>query len=348
MGVNIFKFESSLINAIRMMSIIPIILMIFIKFENYKISEPALFLATISTIGALRNGISLNIVYIILFISTFRSIPFLTLTKLSSQVLGLAIAASLAFVAFGITENVVDVSTSFMEDSAAQRERFTFGYRNVNAFTALVSSYCMLIMLQGNNAVARYLFAGSISCAFYLYTDSRTLIASTALFFFLSFFFNLSSRFPKTLLAVSTLLAISPLAYSILSSTILNHMPMLDLFLSNRLSLGSSYIEGFTPLEKIIGGAAPSDELTIDNAVLLVIGAIGVPATFYLLFKITQALKYCIANHDHRLYAFILSSWLLSVSESSLVRPESIICLSFWLAVIFTSPIRGQCASTTN
>lgn len=345
-GINVFRLESSAVNIIRMISAIPMALLISIKIDSYSIARPALIFLSISALGVSGSSISLNVIYIILFVSAFRSIPFPTLTKLSSQALGLAVVVSLAFSVLGITENSVDVSSSFLEDSEDHRVRFTFGYRNVNALTALISAFCMLVMLRGKQKIARYIFSGAISYIFYIYTDSRTLIASVALFAIFSIYFNLLKTRRKMLIGSTVLISIIPLAYSIFSSEILNYMPLLDLILSKRLSLGSSYLEGLSPLEKVIGGAAPVGDLTIDNAILLVIGAVGLPATFYLFIKVTQALKECIVNNDHRLYAFLLSFWLLSVTESSLVRPESIICLPFWIAVIFKSRIRGQYANT--
>lgn len=347
MSVNVFRLEPYFVNIIRAASILPIFLLISTRLAHISIKKTAIIFILISIPGIANNNISINIIYIILFLYAFQSLSLNELAKLSSIALGTAILASLIFVELGITENELDVSSSFLEDNREERERSTFGYKNVNAFAALVSAYCLLIMLQGKKIVLRFFIACVVSYIFYLNTDSRTLIASTTLFILFSILFILFKRHKKTLFYSSVFLATTPLIYSTGSSVILHQMPFLDLFLSSRVSLGATYIQGLTPAEIIFGGAEATAELTIDNSIILVMGAIGFPATFYLLVKVICALRDSIKNHDVRLYAFLLSFWLLAVSESSLVRPESIICLPFWAAIIFNSRSRIQHANNT-
>jgi hypothetical protein len=51
-----------------------------------------------------------------------------------------------------------------------------------------------------------------------------------------------------------------------------------------------------------------------------------------------QRVLRCVDEADFRIYSFLLAFWLYSFAESSMLRPESIICIVFWVLVLRPEP----------
>jgi hypothetical protein len=135
---------------------------------------------------------------------------------------------------------------------------------------------------------------------------------------------------------------ITPILLSILATQAVSKAPILDLMLSGRLNFVSMYFSEIPVYRFLIGGAEPSSGLTVDNAFALAVGAIGIPLIIYLTFITYQRVCICIKEADFRTYSFLLTFWLYSFAESSMFRPESIVCIVFWIFVLIPKPATTQ------
>jgi hypothetical protein len=120
---------------------------------------------------------------------------------------------------------------------------------------------------------------------------------------------------------------------SVVPDMIINQFPLIDLAFSGRFSFISAYLSEMPAYRILIGGMEPPASLTIDNSFALIVGAMGIPFLIYVAFRLFLVVKICSDVGDYRMYAFMLSFWLYSFSESNMLRPESLICFVFWIII---------------
>ncbi len=344
LAFNLWDLPAAAITLIRACALVGIVALLPVSFPAKAIGAPVLAIGIVALMGVPTSGISLGILFLCLTVLAFRKLPVEFIANSSACVLGAALAVSVLLVYFGIVANEEDVTGSALELGGEIRSRMTFGYRNVNAFTGIASSFCLIIMMTGRQVIARYVFALLVSYALYMLTDSRAMLTATLSFIALTFIFLLARHRPRFLTALAGLILITPLLLSILASLVLSEAPLLDLVLSGRLSFVSMFFAEMPTYRFLIGGAEPSSGTTVDNAFALAAGAIGVPLVIYLAHITYRRVRRCVEEADFRVYSFLLAFWLYSFSESSMLRPETIICIVFWILVLRPAPalVRGK------
>jgi hypothetical protein len=129
-----------------------------------------------------------------------------------------------------------------------------------------------------------------------------------------------------------------PLLLTILANLVVSEAPLLDLVLSGRLSFVTMFFSEIPSYRLLIGGTEPSSGITVDNSFALVVGAIGIPLLIYLTYITHRRVSCCVKEGDFRAYSFLLAFWLYSFTESSMLRPESIVCIVFWVLVLRPVP----------
>ncbi|GAB3459604.1 hypothetical protein GCM10027321_17730 [Massilia terrae] len=339
LGVNLFDMKPGSIMLFRVAALVAIAGLLARGVEIRK-GERLLFVyLLLMAIGALTSSLSLNMVFILLVCFAVRSIQIRSLASTSTFVLGATILLVLALIQFGYVENGTDVVGIAAELGDDERTRMTFGFRNVNAFSGVVTAFCLLLMFSGKRVVLRAASAVMVSYIFYKYTDSRTMLLATCSFIVFSLVFLIFVAHRRLFYIVSVVLIAVPIALSILAATVLDKFPLIDLIFSGRFSFMAEYLNSLPFYRVLIGGVDPPEALTIDNAFALMVGAFGVPFMAYLVWRIFCVIRECALVRDYRTYSFVLSFWLFSFSESNILRPESLICLVFW-AIVFNQNLQ--------
>ena len=273
-------------------------------------------------LGGIENNIAQNLTFIVIVIGCLRHVNLDSIVDRSLVVFLFAMGLIFALLTLGLTENGID--------TADGRNRASFGFSNVNAFTSLVYAFITLALYRwrGQNVVKYVLFT-ILSYVVYLYTDSRTLVASILLFFFAHVLYAV---LPKGMLKVmALLLLLLPLMLTQMSGYIAETWPLVDIALSFRPSYSAVFIEGFSAYNYLLGGQSPAAGQTIDNSFLLIQGAVGLPFLLALTWVAYRKIVESISRNRPEVFCLILSFWYFSYSESSMVRPESIIGVVFWL-----------------
>lgn len=326
LAFNLFGISGAVLAVNR----IAVILMLCVVLAKRPVvSGTTLFLMTACLGGVLLGGggnnIALNIVFIVFFAISLRHVSLHLVVKYSWWVLLASLLISFAMLYAGITQNVVD--------AAGQRERATFGFSNVNAFTTLLYSFFTIAMFKSPaRPLVKYLVCAGFSYLAYIYTDTRTLIASISVFILAHGLFAALHR--RALLKyLSGSLLLLPVVFTQLSVYIAENYPLLDFLLSFRPSYNAFLIKSMSFYNHLFGGVSPAEGNTIDNSFLLVHASVGLPFLLFVTWLAYKKLVDSINAREPATYAFILSFWYFSYSESSLVRPESIIGLVFWLLI---------------
>lgn len=341
LAFNLWDWPALAIALIRTAASIFIVAMLAVSL-THKVALPVLVIGIIALIGIPTSGISLGIFFICLSVLALRRIPVEFISNASACILGIALTTSVLLVYSGILENGEDVTGSALELGGEIRSRMTFGYKNVNSFAAIATGFCLLVMIAGNRIIARYLIALFVSYVLYIYTDSRAMLA--AVFGFIAFTcIFISARNQKWFLKTfSGFMLIMPLLLSVLASQVVSEAPLLDLALSGRMTFVSMFFSEVSNYRLLIGGAEPSAGVTVDNSFALLAGAIGVPLLSYFTHITYKRVCRSINEGDFRTYSFILAFWIYSFAESSMLRPESIVCIVFWVLVLHPKQVLSQ------
>lgn len=342
LAFNLWELPALAITLIRASALVGIVALLAVSLPAKAMGAPILTIGIVALMGVATSGISLGILFLCLAVLAFRKLPVEFIANSSACVLGFALAMSVLLVHFGIVANEEDVTASALELGGEIRSRMTFGYRNVNSFAGIASGFCLLIMMTGRQAIARYAIALLVSYALYMDTDSRAMLTATLSFIVFTVIFLLARNLPRFLKAFAGLMLITPLLLSILASLVVSEAPLLDLVLSGRLTFVSMFFSEMPAYRFLIGGAEPSSGTTVDNSFALVAGAIGMPLLIYLAHITYQRVRRCVKEADFRVYSFLLAFWLYSFTESSMLRPESIVCIVFWVLVLRPEPALAQ------
>lgn len=312
-----------------------ILLLGFVLARRPVISGTALVLIMASLggglLGGASNNIALNIIFILFFVVCLRHVEFNLVVRYSLMVMLGSLLVAFALLYSGMTQNVIDV--------ADERQRATFGFSNVNAFTTLLYSFFTLALFNSQaRPLVKYLICAGVSYMAYLYTDTRTLIAAVSVFILAHALFALLKG--RALLKyLSGFLLLLPIVFTQFSVLIATNYPLLDILLSFRPSYNAVLFNSMSFFNHLIGGISPAEGNTIDNSFLLVQASVGLPFLLLVTWLAYGKLVDSINENAPACFAFILSFWYFSYSESSLVRPESIIGLVFWLLISHRSTL---------
>jgi hypothetical protein len=337
LAVNLWEWKAFTITLIRAATSVIIVALLALSWPA-KMGVPVLAIGIVALIGIPTSGISLGILFLCLTVLALRKLSVEFIANSSAFVLGIALTMSVLMVHFGIVANEEDVAGSALELGGEIRSRMTFGYRNVNSFAGIASGFCLLIMMTGRHSIARYAIAVLVSYLLYMDTDSRAMLLATFSFISFTLIFLLARNRPWFLKAFATLMLITPLMLSVFANLVVSEAPLLDLVLSGRLSLVTMFFSELPSYRFLIGGAEPSSGTTVDNSFALMAGAIGIPLLIYVTYITYQRVLRCVDEADFRIYSFLLAFWLYSFAESSMLRPESIICIVFWVLVLRPEP----------
>ena len=339
MGVNLFNFESYVIFTFRFFLVLVIAILLASELRDARIHRLMLVVGAIAAISAITSSIMMNLLFIAFFVFATRSLSIQFLAKVSVIVLGIAIVTTYAVLYFGTLISDEDVLGVAFELGGGLRSRMNFGYNNPNNFPSIVSAFCLLLMMSGKHAFIRCLVALTLSINVYDQTDSRTMIVATSFFIVYVATLSFFARYTRMLFILSTTLLLSVVVISLFPEFFVSQFPILDFYLSGRLFIVSSYYSEIPAFRLLIGGMDPTVGVgtvgtAVDNSFALITGAAGVPALFYVISRLLSKIRHCILASDHRLHAFLISFWLFSFAESSLVRPEVIIGLLFWAVIL--------------
>ena len=334
LAFNLWEFSTLAITLIRASALVGIVVLLAVSLPAKAMGAPILAIGIVALMGVPTSGISLGILFLCLSVLAFRKLPVEFIANSSACVLGIALAMSVLLVHFGIVANEADITASALDLGGEIRSRMTFGYRNVNAFAGIATGFCLLVMITGRQTIARYAIALIVSYALYIDTNSRAMLMATLSFIAFTVIFLLTPKSPRFLKAFAGLTLITPFLLTILASLVVSEAPLLDLVLSGRLNFVSMFFSEIPFYRFLIGGAEPSSGTTVDNSLALVVGAIGMPLLIYLTYITYQRVCRCVNEAEFRVYSFLLAFWLYSFTESSMLRPESIVCIVFWVLVL--------------
>lgn len=334
-SINLLDVSSGVVLGVRFVAVILISVLLasdkcVIRFRPF-----VLLMLFASILSSPVSAISLNILFIMLFVQASKAVGIESLINSSTFVLGALVTITLLLLWFGVTESVTDLTGVLIGNNEELRTRMTFGFKNVNGFTSVVSGFCLLLMLPSDKKWIRYIASLVLTLVVFKYTDSRSLLVSTLFFILISesaIFFNhlnlnrVSYIFCCVLILVPVMVSLSP-------GMLISQYPVLDVILSGRLSYLDAYYNTISPVSLIVGGSEPANQMTVDNSFGLIVGAIGVPLFLCLTMVCLKMIKKLIDLAEFSKLAFLVSFWAYSFSESSMVRPESIICLVFWFLI---------------
>lgn len=341
MALNLWDWPVLAVALIRATASLIIVVLLSFSLPG-KLGLPVLVIGIAALMGIPTSGLSLGIFFICLTIIALRRVSIEFISNASACVLGIAIVMSMLMVHFGVVSNEEDVIGIPLELGGDIRSRMTFGFKNVNSFAGIVSGFCLLIMMTGSQIVARYLIALLVSYVIYIYTDSRAMLAATFSFVAFTGIFLLARNRLWFLKSFAGFMLLTPLLLSVLASLVVSEMPLLDLMLSGRQTFVSMYFSELPNYRLLIGGAEPSAGVTVDNSFALLAGAIGIPLLIYLTHTTYQRVCRCVNEADFRTYSFLLAFWIYSFAESSMLRPESIVCIVFWVLIFRPRPALVQ------
>lgn len=337
LGVNLLNFDAYIIFAIRAFAVLILIYpILFYGRINLRFSAVDLFLISVIIFGALTSFVSINLLFIVLFVYGARDLSEDFLVSTAVFLLGCSIFFSLLYADLNELGGVVDATEASYGEELI-RERITFGFKNVNAFAGLILTFCLLLVAHGQKLALRCIVSVLIAYIFYIYTDSRTLLIGVFLFliFWLTFFIFRNYR--NFLRYVAFVTIFTPVGITLFSVFIVEWYGDLDLLLSNRLSHVAVYFNELPSYRFVIGGGEPSRVVTLDNAFALLLGSIGFPVFVILLWRFIRVLTNCIDFQNGQKFSFFLSFWIISFSESGIVRPDTVLPLIFWHSFLLRS-----------
>lgn len=324
--INLFRLDNSMLIYGRGVVVI-LLLILFLGRPSVYRTELFLIVASFFSvlIGFPGNSMAINIVFLLFFVICIRNVQLEKIINYGILVLVLSLVLTFLLLYLGVIKNTIDVVDG--------RERFGFGFTNTNAFTSLVYSFIVLGLYKWRrNAIATYILFFALAYITFLYTDNRTLLASILILVLAHALFRIF--LPGNLLKyISAFLLLLPIVLTQLSGYILGEFPLIDTLLSSRLSFSVDFINKMSGVNYIFGGLSPGTSTTIDNSFLLIQASVGMPFLLFVTWLTFKKISDCIVKKQAETYALILSVWYFSFSESSMVRPEAIIGLVFWLLI---------------
>lgn len=212
------------------------------------------------------------------------------------------------------------------------RFRMTLGFSNpnmlaLNYYSMLLSGFFLLYFKRGKWSVFLFLLSVLISFPVIFVSDSRTFLFSIFVFIVLW----MSIKMKSLVMLSRGFVAILPFVGAAVSLVISGmNGGYLDEVLSNRPSFFYQYISRMDEIGLLFGWATSVDD-TIDNAYLLLFGALGAVLMLFVLFFV----GFKMLKVDRFYLPFLAAILVLSVFESALLRPEIPLALIF-LILIFS------------
>ncbi len=332
---NAFDANEVVIGATRGLALAVLVMRLFLVKSSSSFVRQCLGLLAIGmVVGLAVNPIAINIVFCLVFVAAFGSLRLETVATTASIAIALCLAVVGICLMFGLLQNTIDAGFAAAADGDTadiERYRSTFGFANVNAFSALVLSFCLAVLYGIRRKALAYSVAFAAGVSFYWATDSRTLLFGIGLFLVFEIGFALFHNHPMWIRSGAVVVAMLPLGLTIFAARIVESVPLLDLALSGRSTLVATYLDQFSLLNWLFGGVPPPADYAVDNAFGLLMGAGGFCLLAFLTMAYLRCLFQAIRCADTRSFAFLMTFWLVTFSESSMVRPESISCFIFWL-----------------
>ena len=231
------------------------------------------------------------------------------------------------------------ISTNSYVDSVG-RMRNAMGFLNPNAGAIFYSSLIYLYILSKDKIRIRdYVLGFSLNVYIFSFTDSRTAFLSLTLFLLLIPILNKTINIYVTKISILLLNDVIWLA-GIISLFTINLLSNFDAVLSNRISNYIQVVDQFTFLTFFFGGGE-LQEITIDNFYLVFLYQSGIfiyLLTMYLVHKKTKILIEC---RETRILAFVISIFLMGLTESSFIRPEIPITLILWKVLLGSNSLNA-------
>lgn len=330
LGVNLLDFELMTLSLLRLSALGLLLFLIFSNnINSFKLKLSYVFALGLILIGSLTSSIALNLLFIFLFVYAVRKAGKKQIISTATVVLGFGVFLSLLLLYFNVTKNIMDVAES-ASDIGMLRERMTFGFKNVNAFSSMLVIFLVLCMVGERFVIMRYILASLLACVFYYYTDSRTLMFTVICILFFLITFKIFHFRKQVLFFITLPFIIFPVLLTLFAPLVIDTSPIVDLILSGRLSYVRQYLVEWSSWNYIFGGAEPLPVTTVDNSFALLLGAIGLPIFSLFLYKFLHLIKMYIECSELKEYSLMMGVWVLSFSESVLVRPDTIVPLVFW------------------
>jgi hypothetical protein len=273
------------------------------------------------------SQIIINFVYIILVLIVSKEIEKNRLVKWNYYIMIISIFFVVFILITGITNN--------LQYSIGGRVRHTFGFSNVNAFSSLVYSFFIMYFMYKDKISKTSTIILVLTMYFiFRFTDTRTMLLAFFIYLFiyilLSRLFKYKKISRRTLKIVLVSLVFAPIIFSFISPFLLENYPYLDVVLSKRLSIFSSYINRQQPINYLFGGTTVKD---IDNGFLTIFFNTGVLFTSYIIYLIVKSINYSVDNKNFKNIAFIISFVYFNAFESLILRPEIVVSICFWIVV---------------
>ena len=330
LNYNVFGRQETILLLSRLFAILILIYMLARAPVFTKNELVFLCLSALSFIvSAFENLLAVNVFFLLLFVVATKRVPIQRLVDNFFYILCATIAVVFLLLLFGILENKLDSTV------IGDRIRWRFGFLNVNAFGALVYSIVLLALFRLNikkASLAYYFLTFSFFCYMYLQTGSRTLGFGIVMYclIYLCFLGVKSNLLLKILALVGLIL---PVIFINNLPQIISFVPIVDRLLSYRGTYAVMYMSGLQDWYIFLGGVSSSGKNT-DMGLVLIQSSLGFLFLVYLMIQTYLALSKSIKLRLPNIYAFILSFWVCGLSESPIIRPESIIGLVFWVLVI--------------
>jgi hypothetical protein len=283
---------------------------------------------------SLNNPVALGFSFSILFSLAFSDLNSIDLIKIQFRTLGFILFIWLLSYSLGLLQNelFVDHYAAMIDETKQERLRYSLGFSNPNQAASIMTSFVLLGLAASAYKVMPIMFYLTVAILGYLITDSRSAILAPILFVLFKYFINLLSTYNArkwfTLIVVFT-----PFLATLFSYYIVYYCPIVDVLFSYRLIRVANYFSEFSSLNLLFGGA-PLPSVAIDNSFALIMSLGGIALSLFVIYFTCVGLLNCIKYKRQNIYAFIASFWVYSFFESSLLRPELLIGLTFWHLLI--------------
>lgn len=277
------------------------------------------------SIGGGENAIAANCFFMLAFCLFSRQYGLNNIVTTSFYTL--LATTIIVFISLGIgtTQNSTEI--------IGNRARETLGFSNTNAFASLIYSSLLTLLLIEVRPTIKYTIVFSATLSVYLITNNRSLPVSIIFFFIIKLALKaLNKKKIAEYLAIAFLTA--PILATYLSKHVASEYPTIDLLLSMRPSLSARFLDELPWYSHLVGGFSPSKHITVDNSFLLIHAALGLPFLLLFTWKVFCKFMTYFESKELNKCALIISFWLFCFSESSLVRPETIISLIFWAMIL--------------
>ncbi len=207
------------------------------------------------------------------------------------------------------------------------RTREDFGFDNVNSAGLLIYSIVSVFVLSSKKIKTYHaILAIALVVFVYMRTNSRTSFYGTVALLVLQPIFSVIPYYIKKIFLpiACFLMFISPLFW--LTPGMQTHE--MNLKYSFRPWLFKVYFESISRRIFLFGGNTAQD---VDNFYLVFLGNAGIILYVGLLFMLIMNIIKLSKNNDNKRLAFIFSSLIIAITETSLIRPEIMSMLAFWV-----------------